>query len=150
MTYAHLQLVTPTTAKRTVTPRRLPNHELRPREHLTEREVARLIEAAKKNRNGQRDAAIILICFRHGLRASELCELQWSDVEFETAAMHLPGEEWRDRDTPTVGRRIAGVTCAETRGQVAVYLRQRARSAVHRIGPAKARRSRRYLRQDSV
>jgi integrase len=89
MTNAHLQLVTPTTAKRTVTPRRLPNHELRPREHLTEREVEKLIEAAKKNRHGQRDAAIILICFRHGLRASELCELQWSDVEFETATLHL-------------------------------------------------------------
>src|SRR6516164_3120455 len=89
MTNAHLQLVTPTTAKRTVTPRRLPNHQLRPREHLTEREVEKLIEAAKKNRNGQRDAAMILICFRHGLRASELCELQWSDLEFETATLHL-------------------------------------------------------------
>jgi type 1 fimbriae regulatory protein FimB/type 1 fimbriae regulatory protein FimE len=89
MRNAHLQLVTPTTAKRTVTPRRLPNHELRPREHLTEREVEKLIEAVKKNRNGQRDAAMILICFRHGLRASELCELQWSDVEFETATLHL-------------------------------------------------------------
>lgn len=96
MTYAHLQLVTPTTAKRTVTPRRLPNHELRPREHLTEREVEKLIEAAKKNRHGQRDATIILICFRHGLRASELCELQWSDVEFETATLALaPSQEWR-------------------------------------------------------
>jgi integrase len=89
MTNAHLQLLTPTTAKRTVMPRRLPNHDLRPREHLTEREVEKLMEAAKKNRRGQRDAAIILICFRHGLRASELCELQWSDVEFETATLHL-------------------------------------------------------------
>jgi integrase len=70
-------------------PRRLPNQELRPREHLTEREVEKLIEAAKKNRHGQRDAALILICFRHGLRASELGELQWSDVEFETATLHL-------------------------------------------------------------
>jgi integrase len=61
-------------------PRRLPNHELRPREHLTEREVEKLIEAAKKNRHGQRDAAIILICFRHGLRVSGLCELQWTDL----------------------------------------------------------------------
>jgi integrase len=32
---------------------------------------------------------MILICFRHGFRASELCELQWSDVEFETATLHL-------------------------------------------------------------
>lgn len=47
------------------------------------------MEVAKKNRHGQRDSAIILICFRHGLRASELCELQWSDLEFETATLHL-------------------------------------------------------------
>jgi integrase len=89
MTNAHLKLLSPPNSKRTVMPRRLPNHELRSREHLTEREVEKLIEAAKKNRNGQRDATIILICFRHGLRASELCELQWSDVEFETATLHM-------------------------------------------------------------
>ena|SRR5256885_620558 len=32
---------------------------------------------------------MVLIAFRHGLRASELCELQWSDVEFETGNLHL-------------------------------------------------------------
>ena len=70
-------------------PLRRPNAELRPREHLTEREVDKLIEAARGNRWGQRDATIILIAFRHGLRASELCSLQWSDVEFESATLHL-------------------------------------------------------------
>jgi type 1 fimbriae regulatory protein FimB/type 1 fimbriae regulatory protein FimE len=89
MPNAHLQLLSPTTVKRTVTPRRRPNSEIRPREHLTEREVEKLMEAAKKNRQGQRDGTMILICFRHGLRASELCELQWSDLEFETATLHL-------------------------------------------------------------
>src|ERR1700716_1305201 len=70
-------------------PVRRPNAEIRPREHLTEREVEALIAAAKGNRWGQRDAIMILIAFRHGLRASELCELQWSDVEFETGNLHL-------------------------------------------------------------
>ena len=60
-----------------------------PREHLTQREVEKLIEAAKGNRWGQRDSTMILIAFRHGLRASELCGLQWSDVEFETGTLHL-------------------------------------------------------------
>jgi integrase len=32
---------------------------------------------------------MILVAFRHGLRASELCSLQWSDVEFETGNLHL-------------------------------------------------------------
>jgi len=42
-----LRLVSPTNENRTVAPRRRPNAELRTREHLTEREVERLIEAAK-------------------------------------------------------------------------------------------------------
>ena len=70
-------------------PRRRPNSELRPREHLTQHEVESLIEAAKRNRWGQRDSTMLLIAFRHGLRASELCGLQWSDVEFETGNLHL-------------------------------------------------------------
>ena len=89
MAKAHLQSVSPASVKRTVTPLRRPNSEIRPREHLTEREIDKLIEAAKGNRHGQRDATMILVCFRHGLRASELCELQWSDVEFETGTLHL-------------------------------------------------------------
>jgi len=84
-----LKLVSPATENRTVTLLRRPNAELRPREHLTEREIDKLFEAAKGNRWGQRDATMILIAFRHGLRASELCGLQWSDVEFETGTLHL-------------------------------------------------------------
>ena len=89
MAKSHIRLVSPASVKRTVTPRRRPNSELRPREHLTEREVEKLIEAAKRNRWGQRDSTMILIAFRHGLRASELCWLRWSDVEFETGNLHL-------------------------------------------------------------
>ena len=48
-----------------------------------------LIEAAKTNRWGQRNSTMIRMAFRHGLRASELCELQWSDVEFESGSLHL-------------------------------------------------------------
>ena len=61
----------------------------RDREHLTELEVERLIKAAKGNRHGQRDATMILIGFRHGLRVSELCGLQWTSVEFETGTLHV-------------------------------------------------------------
>ena len=50
MAKSHLQLVTPATEKRTVRPTRRPNAELRSREHLTETEVERLVQAAKRNR----------------------------------------------------------------------------------------------------
>ena len=71
-------------------PRRKPNAEYRSREHLTEREVERLIEAMKGNRWGHRDATKVLIAFRHGLRASELVDLRWVPVE-PSAAPAAPG-----------------------------------------------------------
>jgi type 1 fimbriae regulatory protein FimB/type 1 fimbriae regulatory protein FimE len=71
------------------TPLRRPNRELRTREHLTEREVERLIEAAKSNRHGHRDATMILLAYRHGLRASELCDLRWDQVSFSGAVLHV-------------------------------------------------------------
>ena len=64
---------TSTTVNRTL-PTRFPNSAYRVREYLTEKEVERLIEAARKRgRNGARDAAAILLAYRHGLRAAELC-----------------------------------------------------------------------------
>ena len=89
MAKAHLKLVTPATVKRTVPPRRLPNGKLRTREHLTEAEVERLMEAAKHNRYGQRDATMVLVAYRHGLRASELVDLRWEQVDFRTGTLHV-------------------------------------------------------------
>jgi integrase len=84
-----LAIVTPTTVNRTVGPLRRPNAELRTREHLTTAEVESLIEAAKRNRRGHRDATMILLAFRHGLRAIELVDLEWSQVDFKTAVLHV-------------------------------------------------------------
>jgi len=89
MTKPHLQLVRPTTENRTVTPRRPKNAAVRTREHLTIDEVERLIEAAKDNRYGHRDALMILLTFRHGLRAAEICDLRWEQVDFKTATLHV-------------------------------------------------------------
>jgi type 1 fimbriae regulatory protein FimB/type 1 fimbriae regulatory protein FimE len=52
------------------------SRETRDREHLTEAEVERLMKAAGKNRYGHRDATMILIAFRHGLRPVEVCNLK--------------------------------------------------------------------------
>ena len=87
MAKMRLKLVSPTTVNRTVTPRRPPNTELRTREYLTEAEVDKLIEAAKANRWGHRDATMILVCYRHGLRASELVDLRWDQIDFNTATL---------------------------------------------------------------
>ena len=63
--------------------------EYRSREHLTEREVGQLIEAMKGNRWGHRDAAMVLMAFRHGLRASELVDLRWDQVDLEHGLLHV-------------------------------------------------------------
>jgi integrase len=89
MTKSHLKLVTPITVKRTVTPRRRQNGDLRTREYLTEHEVERLIEAAKRNRHGHRDATMVLVAYRHGLRAAEVVDLRWDQVDFKTATLHV-------------------------------------------------------------
>ena len=68
---------------------RKPNSEYRTREYLTEAEVERLIEAAKANRWGHRDATMILVAFRHGFRASELVDLRWDQIDFNAANMHV-------------------------------------------------------------
>jgi integrase len=86
----HLALVSPTSEKFTVGhPVRKPNAEYRSREHLTEREVERLIEAVKDNRQSHRDATMVLIAFRHGLRASELIDLRWDQVDLDNALLHV-------------------------------------------------------------
>src|SRR5262249_5316843 len=52
--------------------------------------LERLMAAARKSsRYGHRDATMILIGYRHGLRASELCDLQWSQVELATGRLHV-------------------------------------------------------------
>ena len=61
----------------------------RPREYLTEREVEKLMDAARGNRWGHRDATAILIAYRHGLRASELVALRWDDIDFQTGKLHV-------------------------------------------------------------
>ncbi len=88
----HLRVVSPSNKKRTVdssSPVRRPNSEYRTREYLTEAEVERLIKTALDNRSGQRDAAMILLAFTHGLRVSELIDLRWEQIDFNTAMLHV-------------------------------------------------------------
>ena len=85
-----LRQVAPATVNRTVAmPRRKPNSVYRTREHLTGAEVDRLIDAAKANRWGHRDATMILVAFRHGLRSSELVDLRWDQIDFTHAVLHV-------------------------------------------------------------
>jgi len=60
------------------------------RRYLTEREVERLRDCARKyGRYGHRDATMILVAYRHGLRASEVCDLQWQQIELSEGRLHV-------------------------------------------------------------
>jgi integrase len=45
--------------------------------------------AAEKNRWDHRDATMIFVAYRHGLRVSELVDLRWDQVDFRTATLHV-------------------------------------------------------------
>jgi integrase len=89
MAKRHLRLVTSAAVNRTVRPKRPPNADLRTREYLTEAEVERLMNAARRNRWGHRDATMVLVAYRHGLRSSEVADLRWEQVDFRTATLHV-------------------------------------------------------------
>ena len=89
MTKPHLKLVTPNIVNRTVMPQRPPNAALRTREYLTEAEVEQLMDAARKNRWGRRDATMVPVAYRHGFRPAELVDLRWDQIDFASGALHI-------------------------------------------------------------
>ena len=89
MAKSALRLVAPTEVNQQLPPIRRPNAELRTREHLTPGEVETPIEAAKANRYGHRDATMILVAFRHRLRAAEVCDLRWDQIDFSGGVLHV-------------------------------------------------------------
>lgn len=62
---------------------------IKDRKHLVSAEVDKLIEAAKGSRNAARDRCLLLLMFRHGLRVSEACSLQLSQVDTESRILHV-------------------------------------------------------------
>jgi type 1 fimbriae regulatory protein FimB/type 1 fimbriae regulatory protein FimE len=80
MAKPHLALVAPRIINGTIEthrpPRRRANADMRAREYLTDAEVQRLMKAAGNNRNGHRDATMVLLAYRHGLRPVELVTMR--------------------------------------------------------------------------
>jgi type 1 fimbriae regulatory protein FimB/type 1 fimbriae regulatory protein FimE len=84
------QRARPTTENRKVLPKRPKNRDVRPREYLTPAEVERLIaKAASTGRHGVRDAALLTLAYRHGLRVSELVRLRWDMVDLRLGLLHV-------------------------------------------------------------
>lgn len=75
---------------RTQPPPKTHNHLKRTREHLLPDEVEAMMKATRTiGRHPHRDATLILLAYRHGLRVSELVALRWEQVNFSGAAIHI-------------------------------------------------------------
>ena len=49
-----------------------------------------MIAAARvRGRYGNRDALLIMLAYRHGLRASELIALRWDQIDFKAGTLHV-------------------------------------------------------------
>ena len=83
------RLSTPNTLNRKI-PQRLKNADYRSREYLTEQEVEQLMDAATQvGRHGHRDATLIMLSYRHGLRVTELVNMRWDQVDLKTGLIHV-------------------------------------------------------------
>jgi integrase len=95
----------------------------RPREYLTEREVEKLMDAARGNRWGHRDATAILLAYRHGLRASEVVALRWDDIDFRTSKLHVRRSKGGQPSVhPIGGRELRAVRRLQREGQSGRYV----------------------------
>jgi len=71
-------------------PKRHKHTEVRSREHLTPPEVDKLQKAARSlGRHGDRNATMILLAYRHGLRVSELISLRWDQLDLDHGLFHV-------------------------------------------------------------
>jgi len=85
---AVIQLRPPTDEKPTVRGRDK-NEAYRVREYLTEAEIEKLLTAASKSRNPNRDRLLVLMAYRHALRVSELVDLRVDQIDLKAGTIHV-------------------------------------------------------------
>jgi len=89
-------------------PKRVPNRTVRSREYLTPDEVEKLIRAAARTgRHRHRDATLILVAYRHGLRVSELVSLRWDQVDFSEAVLRVTRSKNGTASNHPIGKKEA-------------------------------------------
>src|SRR5262249_44400125 len=61
------------------------------RRYLTAKELEKLIKAGRNGRYGRRDATLMLLMARHGLRVTETIDLRWDQIDFSKGHLHVRG-----------------------------------------------------------
>ncbi len=86
-------------------------HRVSPMTHLTPGELLSVLKAARAR--SARDWAMVLLAYRHGLRASEVCGLKLADMDLKTGSVALRRVLLGRPGSPQVGRsprRLLGYT----------------------------------------
>lgn len=80
----------PAKSRKLTPPAPKPKRPKKPIRYLTGPQVEALIAVAKKtSRHALRDATMILVAYRHGLRVSELIDMTWDRIDFERAEIFV-------------------------------------------------------------
>lgn len=113
------------------------NADVRPREFLKPDEVVRIMHAAKQDRYGDRNYALILLTFRHALRASEAANLKWDNVDLKNATIFIErskggssGVHYMERDEIAALKKLQSSTGFVFKSSKQPCLSER---AIHRI-----------------
>ncbi|MEE7532272.1 MULTISPECIES: tyrosine-type DNA invertase [Klebsiella] len=65
------------------------NTEIKKRNFLTQNEIESLLYTASTGVHPERNYCLILLCFTHGLRASEICRLRISDIDLNAKCIYI-------------------------------------------------------------
>jgi type 1 fimbriae regulatory protein FimB/type 1 fimbriae regulatory protein FimE len=66
-----------------------------------------MLTAVGRNRHADRDKALILLCYRHGLRVGELVALEWVHIDFQTGLLVVRrSKHGLDSTQPLTGREL--------------------------------------------
>lgn len=84
--------------------RREPGLRYQSRQHLTRDEVESLVAAAReRGRHGHRDATMIQLAYRHGLRVTELVSVTWDQFDLDAKLFHVRRLKNGDPSTQPLG-----------------------------------------------
>lgn len=59
------------------------------RKHLNHSEVEKFLAATKHGRHAERDKCLFLLMYRHGLRVSEACKMELSQVDLDGSVLYV-------------------------------------------------------------
>jgi len=94
------------------------------RRYLTANELEKLIKAGRNGRYGRRDATLMLLMARHGLRVTEAIDLRWDQIDFSKGHLHVRRLKGGIHSVhPIQGDELRGVARTQARAETGIRLR---------------------------